>query len=173
MPNCGRQRTGRNLPGQAAAPPHPTPAPEKSQPEPAPRHLHSGSRRSRPPWSGAGEAGSLQRALPGRAAKPSLGVRRPPSRPNSLSGLGCSGASRARRAGAGAPLANPDPTRCLAAEGLRLSHPRNWPHAFALHEEEAEERQTARPPRLPDCPINKVWSKLPLPGKRRARKLSC
>lgn len=86
-------------------------------------------------------------------------------------GPGRSAASRACRAGAGARLANPDPTRCLAAERLRLSHPPNWPQALALRGE--AEKQTARPPRIPDCPINKVWSKLPLPGKRRVRKLSC
>lgn len=67
-------------------------------------------------------------------------------------GPGSLGRVRARRAGAAARLADPEPTRCQAAEGLRLSHPPARPRAFALRGKEAEEKQTARPPRLPTVP---------------------
>lgn len=146
--NCWWRRTARQL-SKAGSP-------QRSL-RPSRLHLSCGSQRR----------GAPQRVLPEGAAERSPGVRRP------RRGLGRAGASRACGAGAGGRLAGPDPTQRPAAEGLRLSHPPRWPPAFPLPGEGSVEQQTVRPPRLPNCPINKVWSKLPLPGKRRARKLSC
>lgn len=96
-------------------------------------------------------------AEPERAVPPEL-----PSGPGPRVLLGLAKLEPATR------LADPDLTWRLAAEGLGLSHPLSWPQALARGEEEARETQTARPPQLPDCPINKVGSELPPPGKGRA-----